>query len=239
MSKQEYMEELKGLLFELPEDEREEAIRYYDSYFAEAGEENEQQVISELGSAQRVAAQIIKDFQDEQAAGAYTEHGYQEKEDIQKETPVKYQETDKDGKQTESRQTTNDGSGVVVTKKGISTATLLLIILVGIIGFPLWISLFGVVFGIFAALFGIVFGFGIAAIALFAAGIMTLIFGIVKLFTIPLVGVLLLLVAMFVLGLGCLFTALTGACVKLVIWMIKGIIKLCSRIFNGKQVAAA
>jgi uncharacterized membrane protein len=36
------MEELRILLGELPEEEREEALRYYDSYFEDAGAEQEQ-----------------------------------------------------------------------------------------------------------------------------------------------------------------------------------------------------
>lgn len=237
MSKQEFMEELKVLLFELPEEEREEAIRYYDSYFTDAGEENEQQVIAELGSAGKVATQILKEFREERAAGAYTEHGYQEREDMQKETLVKYETDTEKGNRTEHREATNDGSGVTITKKGMSTSSLLLLVIIGIIGFPIWMSILGAGFGLIAAVFGVVFGFGVAGIACFIAGVITLIVAIAKLVTIPLVGVVLLAVALIVLGLGCLFVALSGVCVKLAVWMVKGIINLLSRAFHGKRVA--
>lgn len=65
MSKKEFMEELQMRLGELPAEEREEAIRYYDSYFEEAGTEQEQMVLEELGSAERIAEEILKDYRAE------------------------------------------------------------------------------------------------------------------------------------------------------------------------------
>ena len=80
MTKKEFMEELEILLSSLPREEREDVLRYYDSYFEDAGVEYEQIVIKELGSAGRVAAQILKEFQQEKSEGIYTERGYQERE---------------------------------------------------------------------------------------------------------------------------------------------------------------
>ena len=71
MSKREFMEELQALLAELPVEEREEAVRYYESYFEEAGADQEQVVLEELGSAKRIADQIIRDYQAEKSAGIY------------------------------------------------------------------------------------------------------------------------------------------------------------------------
>ena len=55
---EEYMKELEGLLAGVPTEEKEEALQYYSDYFADAGKENEGEVISELGSPQKVAALI-------------------------------------------------------------------------------------------------------------------------------------------------------------------------------------
>ena len=89
MSRKEFMEELQVLLGELPAEEREEAIRYYESYFDEAGPEQEQTVLEELGSAGRVATQILRDYRMENSGGFYTEQGYQENEN-KNQTPAKY-----------------------------------------------------------------------------------------------------------------------------------------------------
>lgn len=47
------LKEIIFLLKDLPEEEIEDAIAYYEDYFEEAGEEKEEQVIKELGSQRR------------------------------------------------------------------------------------------------------------------------------------------------------------------------------------------
>ena len=59
MSKNDFINELKKRLRKLPYDEIKEAVDYYNEYFDDAGEENEQTVLAELGSASAIAAQII------------------------------------------------------------------------------------------------------------------------------------------------------------------------------------
>lgn len=58
MNRQEFLEKLRLLLGDLSEEEREEAIQYYEDYFADAGPEMEEQVIRELGSPEKVALMI-------------------------------------------------------------------------------------------------------------------------------------------------------------------------------------
>ena len=58
MNRQEFFRRLEYLLSGLPENERMDALAYYNDYFDDAGVENEQQVIRELGSPEAVA-QII------------------------------------------------------------------------------------------------------------------------------------------------------------------------------------
>lgn len=61
MNKQEFIRELRKELQDIPSKEREEAVQYYEEYFDEAGEENEEAVIRELGSPARIAAVIRRD----------------------------------------------------------------------------------------------------------------------------------------------------------------------------------
>ena len=58
MSKAEFMRELERLLQNIPENERVEALNYYEEYFSDAGEENEQKVLEELESPEKVADNI-------------------------------------------------------------------------------------------------------------------------------------------------------------------------------------
>ena len=227
MSRKEFMEELQVLLGELPAEEKEEAIRYYESYFEEAGADQEQVVLEELGSAGRIAAQILRDYRMENG-------GYQENENS-KQTPVKYA-----GEQTTEE---SQGSGITITKKGLSGGTLVVIILIAILTFPIWISVlataFGLLMGLFGAGIGIVFGFGIGGIGCSVGGVAAFAVGAVKSVAVPVVGAGMIAIGLVVFGVGCLMLAAVGGIIKLEIWVAKGILNFFSRLFHGKKVATA
>ena len=63
MNREQFIAQLVRLLQDLPPAERQEAIRYYQEYFDDAGEENEDAVIQELGSPGKVAASIKANLQ--------------------------------------------------------------------------------------------------------------------------------------------------------------------------------
>jgi len=62
MKKAEYLAALKKKLNRLPENEIDNALRYYEEYFDEAGVEKEQTVIAQLGTPDNVAAKIIGEY---------------------------------------------------------------------------------------------------------------------------------------------------------------------------------
>lgn len=62
MNKETFLRDLRAALAGMEPDEIENAIEYYEEYFAEAGPEREMEVLKELGSAQAVAAQIRADI---------------------------------------------------------------------------------------------------------------------------------------------------------------------------------
>lgn len=64
MNRTEYMAALRRALAVLPEEERASALRYYEEYFDDAGPENEQKVIADLGAPETVAAQILADYRE-------------------------------------------------------------------------------------------------------------------------------------------------------------------------------
>ena len=63
------MRDLRRFLADIPEDEREQALNYYEDYFEDAGPENEQKVIEELGSPIDIARQIMATNQENIAYG--------------------------------------------------------------------------------------------------------------------------------------------------------------------------
>ena len=71
MRRAEFMKELEYLLQDIPDEEKEEALAYYRDYLEEAGDENEEQVIREFGSPERVAAIIRSDLDGNLENGVY------------------------------------------------------------------------------------------------------------------------------------------------------------------------
>lgn len=71
MSRKEYMEQLDMLLRDIPHTERQEALKYYEDYFADAGEEHEAEVIEELGSPEELAKRLREDLKREAGEGAF------------------------------------------------------------------------------------------------------------------------------------------------------------------------
>jgi uncharacterized membrane protein len=61
MNKEEFLERLEALLTGIPQEERIDALAFYRSYFEDAGAENEERVLQELESPEKVAASILGD----------------------------------------------------------------------------------------------------------------------------------------------------------------------------------
>ncbi len=74
MSREEYIKVLSNKLKRLPKDDREKALEYFVEYFEDAGEENEQQAIENLGDPKQAADQIICEL-----AVKNSREGYKEK----------------------------------------------------------------------------------------------------------------------------------------------------------------
>ena len=62
MNKEQYLERLKNSLRNIPAEEVENIICYYIEYFEDAGVENEQSVVEELGSPEILAAKVSADY---------------------------------------------------------------------------------------------------------------------------------------------------------------------------------
>ncbi len=69
MTRKEYMEQLKKYLKRLPKEDYDNAIEYFSEYFDEAGPENEQQVMEELGSPKEAAGELLLNLLQESTEG--------------------------------------------------------------------------------------------------------------------------------------------------------------------------
>lgn len=84
MSYEEFMRELDRLLVGVPAEEREEALQYYSDYFADAGKENEEQVLRELGGPKKVAALIKAGLKGGADSSEFTEQGIMDGQFVKK-----------------------------------------------------------------------------------------------------------------------------------------------------------
>ena len=64
MTSQEYLNQLQKYLKKLPQSDYEDAMEYFTEYFADAGPENEQAVIEELGTPKLAAAELMMNLLD-------------------------------------------------------------------------------------------------------------------------------------------------------------------------------
>ena len=143
MNREEYLKRLSFLLKDLPEEEIEDAIAYYEDYFEEAGEEKEEQVIKKLGSPEKIAKMIRDSVQENQASSEYTEEGYRQ------ETYEDYQQMSRKDSQKEAKQ------GSRWHMKGRRNRNIILMILIVVfVGSWLIPGIFGIVIGIAGGIFG-------------------------------------------------------------------------------------
>lgn len=131
MNKKLFLDELHRLLSDLPPEERNQAIKYYEDYFEDAGPENEQAILKELGSPQELANQIKATTQDDIEYGqgssfhrsaAYPEfYAQKEQSDSQNENNSAFKQT-KDGFQQGHQQAGNafNNNGYRQTDNGFS-----------------------------------------------------------------------------------------------------------------------
>lgn len=188
MTKNEFLNQLNQLLFDLPEEERMDAIWYYEDYLADAGPENEEQVLKELVSPERVAEKIHAGSRGKRTseAGEYTEHGYEEPWTEEKKYPMPANEQSSAQKEENSNSSQQDYSGddyyrgeesfqnnasfreEVVSRSRNGIGIVAAVLFWVFIGVPIILPCS---FALICVLFSIFVGFGIGGVALIAGGV--------------------------------------------------------------------
>lgn len=200
MSRDEFMRELAYLLQDIPEEERLEALQYYEDYFDDAGPEMEASVVEELGNPERVAAIIRADLSGSMdGAGEFTESGYTDArfEEPRKDVVPRFSRQQQQDQQEEPRYWTNN------TLKGILFIILILSAAKWIPRiFGLGSHLIGFIWGVLGVILAITLLAGLTAVALLLAGGGLIVAGFLKLFVLPLEGVMLCGSGVIVLGVG-------------------------------------
>lgn len=230
MSRKEFMEELESMLENIQDSEREEALQYYNDYFDEAGPENEEQVIKELGTPAKVAAIIKTSLQENiNESGEFSERGYADPR-----FTINYEVVDSKESDNQNNDDTNHRTYSRERKaaKEASGGKIALIVIICILVIPVVLPLIGGLFGLLMGILGVALCVFVAiaavAVAFCICGVAVFSVGIVTLFTTPVVGVFSCGVGLMLLGVGILLVLLTAQiCCRFIPWLIRGLINIC------------
>jgi len=246
MNKNEFLQRLKDDLSALSDVERQNAMKYYEEYFAEANDEREEEITEEFVSPEYLAHKIEMEL-DEIAAKIESSDNIlvleePEKEEIPEmvfqiktDEPKRDKEYKNEKKEEENTQWQYQKNIYnQYQKKQNNTWKIVLLICTFPIWLPLLISLASVAFGVFMTVFGIIFSVAALAVAGFimaGAGFMSVGYGIFSLFTDTVNAIYPIGAGFVVSGLGiimaCLFTKLTAVMfksqIKAASWTIRGI----------------
>lgn len=223
MNRKEFMDRLAYLLQDIEDIEREEAIQYYNDYFDEAGKENENQIIEDLGSPEKVAAIIKAGLENEFDQDIeYSEKGMGN---------ANYQETKEvvEAKVVDHDKNKNNFQGNADRNK-----ILMIIIILGIIFLilPIGGGIFGVGIGFFVGLFALAFGILIGGVACLIAAIACFVKGVMVLSALPGMGLITLAVGFALVALSFGFFALAKGLIKVVPVIISGVINVIKTIID-------
>ena len=252
MGREVFLRELEFLLMDLPEEERQEALQYYQDYFEDAGPQREQEIVSQLGSPAKVAAELKGSLAGQEDGGEFSERGYRAEwyaEDNR--VPDQYAEivpkgngkwnTDSEeresgfDRQSRRRHFENRNSEEVSRRRN----GFLILVLFLIFGLPIAGSILSAgasvvaavvaaLFGGFAGLFGLLAGGAALVFGLFVAGVALVIAGCVNM-SVPAIGAM-------VIGWGFLVLAAAFLLAVLVKWgftaVVPGLIRFCIDLFK-------
>ncbi len=244
MNRAEFMKELEYLLQDIPEEDKEEALAYYRDYLEEAGDENEEQVIREFGSPERVAAIIRSDLLGGlEDGGAFTEAGYQDErfrdpnfQVVKRQELPEVHEPEPNGgaghedAPRQRRPAGRDDWFIRLLKVGALLVALAVAvpILLGIGGGAL-----GLIGGLLCVVVGVVICVGVLTVTACVGAVALLVVGAGMLFAHPAGGVLMLGIGVLVLGLALIGVALSVLVYgRFLPYCIRGIVDMISRFLH-------
>lgn len=235
MKKDKYLQELEKLLYDIPAEDRYEAIQFYSDYLLDAGEDVEE-VIRSLGTPKELAESIQRDLYGDNAGGDYIR--------VNKDVPGTYRAPfSTGGKFTGGYREGgfhNAEQSAKTDRKGkLTTGQWIVFILLCLCAAPIIVPICGavlsVILAIVIALIAIVFGAGVAGIAFVVAAIVTIVFAIVKAIVSPLSSVIMIGGGLLMIGLGLIGVAfamwiLFKVLPKVFVWLVD----ICSGIVHKK-----
>lgn len=169
MTRKEYMEQLKKYLKRLPKEDYDNAIEYFSEYFDEAGPENEQQVMEELGEPKEAARELLLNLLQESVGNDKDSTG---------EKTAALPEAGLAGRsRSTAGQDAADASHRSAEKKkkrspGKIILLAILVLCASPVSLALLISALAVLFAVVVVIASVIFSLGVTSVATIAGGIM-------------------------------------------------------------------
>lgn len=240
MNREQFISRLDELLKDIPESERAEAIEFYREYFDDAGSENEDSVIKELGSPEEVAHNIREELAEKELVTA-------ESVERNKEQKAEREQTYTGQNGSTNRYYDNTGSNNSPEeereKKKKNASMILLIILACILAIPVGIPVLsavgGTLIGLAAAFLGILLAIWIVGIVFVVVSLVLFVVAIANIFTSTIASVLLFGLSFIFFGSG-LLLVLAGMkiCTILIPQLFRGIAHLFNSLIYRRGQAA-
>jgi len=222
MNRTEFMKKLELLLLDITKEERDEALRFYENYFEDAGLWNEHNIIEELVSPENVATMIKADLGIANLDfGSYTERGYRDERFVHMDSPARYETENESGSQENSTPYEENPSyqqvGISLMErflrwmKQLSPVQLILMILLFLIFIiptvvPIFGSLIATVFSLVIAAVSVGFALLVASGAIAISGATVVGTGVLLVFSTPAAGVATIGAGLILLALGLIAT---------------------------------
>lgn len=208
MNREQFMKQLSYLLQDIDDEDREDALNYYESYFDEAGFGYETDITNEVGSPEGAASAIRASlFGNPDETGEFTDSGYKNSRfkepgyELAKQRP---ETVPPKGTAPSSQETKRFGAGRLLK--------LLLWIVLLIVGAPLFLGAGGSIAGFIAAIaviiFALLISLGILTGGAFITAAIAIPLGVVSLFIHPIQGIFTAGTGLAALGAGFLLLAL-------------------------------
>jgi uncharacterized membrane protein len=232
-----YLAELRRLLSALPQDEREAALTYYGEYFDDAGAEETERVISELGSARALAEQILSGYSRDYLDATPRSSSAQVPARLEDAAEARRREEEAKRREEEARRQAATAQAEEARRAAPpprrSTASVILMVLLAILALPMLLAIAAPILGLLIALAAVTFGLGIgagaAALMVFVAGMVMLTVGF-SLLAVHIAEALLAFgVGLALLGLG---SILMLVCVFMLVKVMPAVLRFLLRILR-------
>ena len=257
MNRIEFMETLSRLLLDIPEEDRIDALKYYNDYFDDAGSENEQNVIEELESPEKVAMKIKADREDTGTTEEYdtdTGKGQAErtsdseyKAQTDTENTYQYYQEDRSGDEKDNKIYQDNGSyeygerqeNKPWTNKWLKWTMIVAIVVIGCpIVIPLAAGLLALIAGIVIAAFCVFVAIVLAFAAVVMAGVVLFAAGIGCMIANPGVGLAVLGAGLMAVAIGVIGTVVgVRLCIIVFPGIVRGIVYILRKPFHREVVA--